>query len=309
MWNNMSRALKEALSPYDNTPSDEVWDRSMIAKAIDAYEQMQNISSNELNVYVNNLANTLQIYVSRYRSELSEQMNSAEVAVKFGQLRMLFEDRGTLDIDYSRRDFMMYRMYRVQNERFQEYLNAFNANFENMDTENDEGNEGGEDGENYENDENMETIEYREPNSDVLTTTPLSSKLDIYETAKLVELRSRFYKHNELRELSKLMEDYAARRGIDDTERLRMVSSLNSRMKYIASLLDGEDRDDALPMEREVARLYRENRAEFDKVIMKANSLFEITPVESPVAPAAVPETFNDEPPKNYTPLKERCRL
>lgn len=312
MWNNMSRVLKEALSPYDNTRSYEIWDRSMIAKVIDAYEKMQNISSGELNVYVNNLAKTLQIYVARYRPELAEQMNGAEVAVKFGQLRMLFEDRGTLDIDYSRRDFMMYRMYRVQNKRFQKYLNAFNSNVEDVDIEYNE---------NDDDDkiaETIENIEFDETNADTLPKTPLSPELDIYETAKLVELRSRYYEHSELRELSNLMLDYVARRGIDDSKELRRVYSLNRRMKSISALLRGEESADALPMEREVVSLYRDNKAEFDALLAKAETLLKNLPVENN-APLDTIEEISDEdtdtedyaeniePSPIYTEFQTRC--
>jgi len=307
MGYDMSRVLKEALSPYDNTPSYEIWDRSTIAKAIDAYEKMQNISSGELNVYVNNLANTLQIYVARYRPKLAEQMNSAEVAVKFGQLRMLFEDRGTLDIDYSRRDFMMYRMYRDQNERFQKYLDTFNAHFEDM--ENDKSNE---------DDEIMKINEQNEPDLNTLPNTPPSPELDIYETAKLVELRSRYYEHSELQELSKLMLDYAARRGIDDSKGLRIVFSLNRRMKSISALLRGEERDDALPMEREVVSLYRDNKAEFDALLAKAEMLLKNLPVENNVPLDTIEEISaedtdtedyaeNLEPSLIYTEFQTRC--
>ena len=96
--------------------------------------------------------------------------------------------------------------------------------------------------------------------------------LDEYETALLVELCSRSYKYQEMKDLSCHMQKYVEGRHILDREGLRTVYALNKRTSYIYRLLSkgkGEKRG-TLPMERKIARLYLENTEEFRRLLDEA---------------------------------------
>ncbi|MBR3622337.1 MAG: DUF4357 domain-containing protein [Selenomonadaceae bacterium] len=322
---DMDSVTESIYATYKHIPSDEIWDRPMLAKTIDAYEKMRNLPSDKWDNYIDNLVGTFYDYVDRYRSELAPTMNYETFFKKFRQVEMLFKESGKVRVDYSQTDNMMYQMYRFQNNRFQKYLGVFNSNVDNVDTEydkNDENNKSyendetievvgtvevvetnenddiddtAESNENYENVEineiyepieQKETVEYDAPTSYVLPQSQSSVELDVYETAKLVELVSRDYNTKELRKLSALMKDYALRREIEDTDDLRGVYHLNRRTGAISRLLNGSDENtDALPMERMVVRLYKNNRAEFDDILAKANILLQILPSDETSTP------------------------
>ena len=273
MDNIVTSTSQDFCAPYENVPDDEVWDKPMLAKAIVAFKEMQKLPANKWDVYVQGITNIFFSYVNYYRPNLANQLYYEAVALKFRKINMLFTERGKVRDDYSTDDLMMYQLYRVQDTRFQEYLNSFSVH-----------------------------IEYAQNNqkeSDAVIPTSESESsgsvdLNIYETAKLVELCSRSYTNREMRELSKLMQGYASRLEIEDTDDLRTVYHLNRRMGYIYRLLNGsEEKAGTLPLERKVAQLYLYNREEFDKLLAQANALLINPSIENPTLTVTKVESVN----------------
>lgn len=230
--------------PYENIPTDELWDKTMLAETVETYYRMKECEANEWDECGQNLAERLGNYVRRYRPTLLDQMSYDEAAGKIAAIHMMFLERGSVRRDYSMMDLQMFRMRQMQPERFRDYLRDFETCLSS------EGEE-----------------------QDVTDVDEEDAALDQYETAKLVELCSRPYKNKDMRKLVQHMKAYADKRGIEDTEGIRSVYQLNRRTSYIFRLLSpgNGEKQGTLPLEKKIVQVYLDHPQEFDELIAEAN--------------------------------------
>ena len=78
--------------PYDNIPQNEVWDKIILAKAVECYFQIKARPSSEWDEAVQNLSEKIGSYVKRYRPRLLDQMSYEEVAAKIATMNILAKD-------------------------------------------------------------------------------------------------------------------------------------------------------------------------------------------------------------------------
>ncbi|SEH28754.1 DUF4357 domain-containing protein [Selenomonas sp. KH1T6] len=132
--------------------------------------------------------------------------------------------------------------------------------------------------------------------------------LDKYETALLVELCSRSYKNQEMKELSQHMQKYVASRHIMDREGLRTVYALNKRTSFIYRLLsENGEKSGTLPLERKMTLMYLKSPWGFEKLLEEARERLKLEkkPVaESNPAPQVMAPSVESakEPEYEYTP-------
>ena len=102
---------------------------------------------------------------------------------------------------------------------------------------------------------------------------------DIYEAAILLDLLLHSKSHNTAtlacaKEASKLLRTMAVKRGYDIDSRFRSVSGLVGRIRSMESALTGENAGvPASSLFREIVRLYRDDRPQYDRILKEAKTM------------------------------------
>ena len=123
---------------------------------------------------------------------------------------------------------------------------------------------------------------------------------DIYEAAILLDLLLHSKSHNTAtlacaKETSKLLRVMAVNRGYDIDSRFRSVSGLVGRIRSMESALAGKNVGvPASLLFREIVRLYRDDRPQYDRILKEAKTMI----ASGNQVQAAVPAITKDDSPK-----------